>query len=86
MTGAERCVHTPVHSHLTHGDSTPVRGHCLLAAAEIQRVLPVVPDPVLVWEVAVWEAGGSVVLDFCLDIFSRGIDSVRLPRSSVSSM
>lgn len=70
--GAERLVHTPV--PFAHRDVTPFCGHRLLAAVEVQIVLPAVPGLVLVGEAAV-KRSGLVVLDFGLDVFCHGADS-----------
>ena len=59
---------------LTHGDITPLCGHCFLIAVEVQIVQPAVPGLVLVWEAAV-KGGSFVVLDFGLDVFSHGANS-----------
>lgn len=57
-----------------HGDIIPFNGHCLLTAVKVQVVLPTVPGPVLVGEVAV-KRGSLVVFDFGLDVFCHVADS-----------
>ena len=70
--GAQGLVHVLV--LFAHGDIINFSDHCLIAAVEVQVILPTIPG-LLLFEEATTKRGKLAVLDFGLDIFCHTADS-----------